>query len=93
VAGIMLGTTAVRQFERAQERIGKAICRLGDAVEHIKRAFDPVLSPEGGPMCPTGCDKEPTPPQSEFERFVAETESRIHTIAQAIDSICERSSV
>jgi len=105
VAGGMIGATApkyeqerqlteVRMFERSQVRIDKALCRLSEAIEHIGRAFDPVISPDGpNSSIVGGCDKEPTPPQSEFERFISATESRIHTIAQSIDSICERSSV
>jgi hypothetical protein len=84
--------TEVRQFQRAQERIEKALGRLNETIEHVNKAFAPVILPP----TPTGtgsCEKEGAPPQSEFERFIAVTEARIHLIAQEIDHICERSSV
>ena len=82
----------VRKFDRAMEQFDKAHCRLGEAVVHVEQTFAPVLEPSK-PCGVSDCEKEPVPPQSEFERFVVSTTARMHSIAQALDYICERSTV
>lgn len=83
---------ANRKFTDIQGRLDKALIRLTETIDNVNAAFSPVIGPEQiYPECEN--IKEPVPPQSELERFVASVEARIHTVCESLNSLCERSSV